>query len=80
MVQSIFISLNFHVRKEYALHPPKPSPAYFDGVTTVLLTLVIFLSIFYLLRMLQQQPSATFTLLNMATMVLLTPLSKILPI
>ncbi len=30
-VQSIFISHNFHVRKEYDLHHPKPDLASLDG-------------------------------------------------
>ncbi len=32
-VQSIFISYNFHGRKEYDLHHPKPPPASSDGAT-----------------------------------------------
>ncbi len=33
-VQSVFISHNFHVRKEYDLHHPKSPPASSDGATT----------------------------------------------
>jgi hypothetical protein len=35
-VQSIFISHNFHVRKEYDLHHPKPDLAILDGTTTTI--------------------------------------------
>jgi hypothetical protein len=46
-VRSIFVSHNFHVRKEYALHPSKAGPAILDGVTTELLTLVLFPKYFF---------------------------------
>ncbi len=38
MVQSIFASHNFHVRKEYALHRPKPDLPTLDGTTTTINT------------------------------------------
>ncbi len=36
MMQSIFISHNFHVRKEKNLHHPKPDLATLDGSTTTI--------------------------------------------
>ncbi len=45
-VQSIFIPHNFHVRKEYDLHHPKPDLASLDGKSTTINT--CFLSIFLL--------------------------------
>jgi hypothetical protein len=38
-VQSIFISHNAHVRKEYDSHHPKPDLATSDGTTTTINTL-----------------------------------------
>ncbi len=49
-VPSIFVSHNFHVRKENALHPSEAGPAILDGVTTELLTLVQFPKYYFLLR------------------------------
>jgi hypothetical protein len=51
-VQSIFISHNFHVRKEYDLHHPKPDLATFNATTTTVYIFFFFLSIFYLLSVL----------------------------
>ncbi len=42
-MQSIFTSHNFHVRKEYDLHLPKPDLATLDGMTT---TINIFFLVF----------------------------------
>ncbi len=47
-VQSIFISHNFYVRREYDLHHPKPDLASLDGTTSTIDTW-FFLKYFYLL-------------------------------
>jgi hypothetical protein len=45
-VQSIFISQNFHVRKEYDSHHPKPDLATLDGMSTTINT--CFFKVFFI--------------------------------
>ncbi len=77
-VQSIFISHNFHLRKEYDSHHPKPDLATSDGMTSTINTCFL-IKFIYQVNYLLYDAQLTYTArerVNMATMAPPPPSTK----